>query len=206
IRTGRQSRYIVLRCLYALAFLLVLYWTYRSFAVALPVARPMPGPWMAPGPWTGPGRWATPVVRQSDSAALAAAFFYSFMKVQFLTLIFFTPAFVASAIAEEKERKTMEFLLATDLHSPESVLSKFVSRMGSLALLIITGLPILGILQFMGGVDPNLVLAGFVITGLSMVSLASVSILTSVYAKKPRTAIVVSYLILLAYLALASWA
>jgi ABC-type transport system involved in multi-copper enzyme maturation permease subunit len=194
IRTGRRSRYVVLRCLYATALLLVLYWTYTSYINSL--TRPF---------WPRQAYAPNPVLRQSEAAALAASFFYSFMKVQFLALIFFTPAFAAGAIAEEKERKTMEFLLATDLHSREIVLSKLLSRLGSLALLVVTGLPILGILQFMGGVDPNLVLAGFAVTGLSMLSLASVSILTSVYAKKPRTAIVVSYLVLLAYLALASW-
>jgi ABC-type transport system involved in multi-copper enzyme maturation permease subunit len=187
IRTGRRKRYIILRCLYATAFLFVLYWTYSS--------QPRPFP----------GAWPRGFVRQADAAALAASFFYSFMQVQFLALIVFTPAYSAGAIAEEKERKTMEFLLATDLSSREIVLSKLVSQLGSLALLVMTGLPILGFLQFMGGVDPNLVLAGFVLTGLSMASLASVCILTSVYAKKPRTAIVVSYLIVFAYLALASW-
>jgi ABC-type transport system involved in multi-copper enzyme maturation permease subunit len=188
IRTGRRSRYIVMRCLYGIAFLAVLYWTYSSYASSL-------------------RGWGVPrgVVRQSEAAALAAAFFYSFMKVQFLALVFFTPAYAAGAIAEEKERKTIEFLLATDLHNREIVLSKLVSRLGSLMLLVLTGLPILGFLQLMGGVDPNMVLAGFAVTGLSMISLTSVSILTSVYVKKPRTAIVVSYLILLAYLSLAAW-
>jgi ABC-type transport system involved in multi-copper enzyme maturation permease subunit len=193
IRTGRRSRYIVLRCLYASAFLLVLYWTYSSYVQS------------SPRLWMGPGGPRSPVVRQSEAAALAAAFFYSFMKVQFLALVFFTPAYAAGAIAEEKERKTIEFLLATDLHSREIVLSKLVSRLGSLMLLVLTGLPILGFLQLMGGVDPNMVLAGFAVTGLSMISLASVSILTSVYAQKTRTAIVLSYLILLVYLGLASW-
>jgi ABC-type transport system involved in multi-copper enzyme maturation permease subunit len=196
IRTGRRSRYIVLRCLYATAFLFILYWTYTSFISSSP--RVWPGGSMA--------RFRpSPILRQSDAAALAASFFYTFMKVQFLALIFFTPAYAAGAISEEKERKTMEFLLATDLRSREIVLSKLLSRLGSLALLVLTGLPILSILQFMGGVDPNLVLAGFAITGLSMISLASVSILISVYAKKTRTAIVLSYLVLLVYLALASW-
>jgi ABC-type transport system involved in multi-copper enzyme maturation permease subunit len=196
IRTGRRSRYIVLRCLYATIFLLILYWTYTSFINSRPRF------WAG---FPGPGFRPSQIIRQSEAAALAASFFYTFMKVQFLALIFFTPAYAAGAIAEEKERKTMEFLLATDLHNREIVLSKLVSRLGSLTLLVLTGLPILGILQFMGGVDPNLVLAGFAITGLSMVSLASVSILISVYAKKPRTAIVLSYLVLLAYLAVATW-
>jgi ABC-type transport system involved in multi-copper enzyme maturation permease subunit len=190
IRNGRRSRYTVLRCLYATVLLCVLYWSYTTFLQSRRA-------WLMPGY----GR----VVRQSEAAALAASFFYSFMQVQFLAMVFFTPAYAAGAVAEEKERKTMEFLLATDLRSREIVLSKLVSRLGSLTLLVLTGLPILGILQLLGGVDPNLVLAGFAITGLSMTSMAALSILASVYAKKARTAIVVSYLILLTYLAVASW-
>ena len=92
IRTSRRSRYIVLRCLYASAFLLVLYWTYTSFVSSLPVI------------WPGSATRPRLVVRPSDAAALAASFFYSFMKVQFLALLVFTPAYTAGAIAEEKER------------------------------------------------------------------------------------------------------
>ncbi|HKW86625.1 MAG TPA: ABC transporter permease subunit, partial [Nitrospiraceae bacterium] len=196
IRTGRRSRYVVLRSLYAIAFLLVMYWTYTTF---------LNSRWMFFTPtrsWPKAGGGS--ILRQAEAAALAASFFYNAMKVQFLALIFFTPAYVAGAIAEEKERKTMEFLLATDLDSREIVLSKLFSRLGSLALLVMTGLPILSILQLMGGIDPNLVVAGFLLTGLSMISLAAVSILVSVYARKQRAAIVVSYLILVAYLLLAS--
>jgi ABC-type transport system involved in multi-copper enzyme maturation permease subunit len=192
VRNGRRSRYIALRCVYAIIILCVLYWTYTSFVRPRPIL-------------VGPGIRYRPNVRQADAAALAESFFYIFMRVQFLAIVVFTPAYVAGAVAEEKERKTMEFLLATDLHNREIVLSKLVSRLGGLALLVLTGLPVLSILQFMGGVDPNLVLAGFAVTGLSMASMASLSILVSVYAKKPRTAIVLSYLILLAYLGLAAW-
>jgi ABC-type transport system involved in multi-copper enzyme maturation permease subunit len=196
IRTGRRSRYIVLRCLYATAFLFVMYWTYTTF---------LNSRWLIFTPKRFlPAAGAGSILRQSEAAALAASFFYNAMKVQFLALIFFTPAYAAGAIAEEKERKTMEYLLATDLRSREIVLSKLFSRLGSLALLVLTGLPILSLLQLMGGIDPNLVVAGFILTGLSMVSLASASILVSVYAKKPRTAIVVSYVILVAYLLVAS--
>ena len=69
-------------------------------------------------------------------------------------------------------------------------------------LIVLGGLPILAILQFMGGIDPNIVLAGFAFTGLSMVGLAGVSILHSVYASKTRRALVLTYLTVGAYLIL----
>src|SRR5262249_52338289 len=56
-------------------------------------------------------------------------------------------------------------------------------------------------------VDPNLVLAGFAATGLTLLGLGSLSILNSVWARKPRDAIVLTYLTAAAYLLLSglSW-
>src|SRR5262249_55881302 len=77
----------------------------------------------------------------------------------------------------------------------------------NLTLIILAGLPILSFLQFLGGVDPNLVLAGFAATALTMFSVAGLGILYSVWYKKPRDAIVMTYLTAAAYLLLsgASW-
>jgi ABC-type transport system involved in multi-copper enzyme maturation permease subunit len=122
--------------------------------------------------------------------------------VQFVTVLLLTPAYTAGALAEEKERRTLEFLLATDLHNREIVLSKLASRVAQLTLLVFTGLPILGFTQLLGGIDPNLVLAGFIATGLTMASLASFSILCSTYTRKVRDAVVLTYLGLAAYLGL----
>ena len=68
-----------------------------------------------------------------------------------------------------------------------------------MTLLLITGLPILSILQFIGGVDPELMLAGFAAVGLTMLGIASVSILLSTLFQKPRDAISLTYLCLIAY-------
>jgi ABC-type transport system involved in multi-copper enzyme maturation permease subunit len=110
-----------------------------------------------------------------------------------------TPAYVAGAIADEKERKTLEFMLATDLSNHEIVLSKLLSRLANLTLFLLTGLPILSILQFLGGVDTELMLAGFAATGLTMLGIACVSILFSTLLKRSRDAIGLTYLALIAY-------
>jgi hypothetical protein len=66
---------------------------------------------------------------------------------------------------------------------------------------VLTGLPILSFLQFLGGIDPNLVLAGYAVTGLTMLGLAGLSILASAYCKRSRDAIAICYLIVFAYYA-----
>ena len=88
---------------------------------------------------------------QQKYSLLAESFFGSFMFIQLLAVSILTPAYVASSIADEKERKTLEFMLATDLRNREIVLSKLFSRLANLTLFILTGLPILSILQFLGG-------------------------------------------------------
>ena len=182
VRIARRGRYILLRIAYALLLLMVLWSTYASFSE----------------------QWRTGNVPAQEISKVAGTYFFYFLIAQIAVVVLLTPAFTASAIAEEKERKTLEFLLATDLRNREIVLSKLASRYCNLALLVMTGLPILSLTQFMGGVDPDLVLAGFAVTGVTMASLASLSILQSVYAKKPRDAIVLTYLGAFGYLVLAS--
>jgi ABC-type transport system involved in multi-copper enzyme maturation permease subunit len=135
-------------------------------------------------------------------AALAESFFYTFLAVQLALTVILTPAYVAPAIAEEKERKTLEFLLATDLDSREILLGKLLARLGHLVLLLLAGLPVLSAVQFLGGVDPDLVFAGFAATAVTALGLAGLSILVSVHARRSRDAILLSYAIPVLYLVL----
>jgi len=179
IRQARRGRYILLRIVYVgvliYFFLTTWYQVDRMF-----------------------GHRLEP---QKFYAFVAERYFDVFMIIQFVAVCMLTPAYVAGCIAEEKERKTLEFMLATDLRNREIILSKLVSRLANLGLFVITGLPILSILQFLGGLDPNLVLAGFLATFMTMVGLASFSVLCSVHFKKPRDAIASAYLGPLVYVA-----
>ena len=103
----------------------------------------------------------------ASASRIAQDYFEAFMVVQLIAVLLLTPAYVAGSIADEKTRRTLEFILATDLRNREIVLSKLGSRLANLTVFILTGLPILSFLQFLGGVDPNLVLAGFVGNGAS---------------------------------------
>jgi ABC-type transport system involved in multi-copper enzyme maturation permease subunit len=186
VRIARRNRYYLIRVLYAAVLLAMLSWVYLAWTV---------------------GRTGADAVPPNEAAAFAGAFFYMFMGVQFLIVTVVTPAYTAGAVAEEKERKTLEYLLATDLRNREIVLSKLASRLLNLVLLLLTGLPVLAALQFLGGVDPGLVLAGFVATGLTVASLAGLSIYNSTMTRRARDAIVLTYLMAAAYLGLSglSW-
>lgn len=185
VRLARRSRYILIRTAYAGFLLLLLTWMYLTVA---DFSRSQP-------------------VNSGRMAEFAEAFFATFLSIQFAVAALLTPVYTAGAIASEKEQKTLEFLLATDLDNREIVLSKLASRLAHLTFLLLAGLPILSFLQFLGGIDPDWVLAGFTATALTMLSLASFSILNSVLLRRARDAIFLSYLGAVAYLVLsaASW-
>src|SRR5262249_56660534 len=112
-----------------------------------------------------------------EMAQLSEAFFGTFMVVQFAVVALLVPAVTGGAIAEEKERETLEFLLATDLRGREIVLGKLAARLAGLLAFVLAGLPVLSFLQFMGGVPPELLLAGSAATVVTVLSLARVGLL-----------------------------
>jgi ABC-type transport system involved in multi-copper enzyme maturation permease subunit len=130
----------------------------------------------------------------AQRAGFAASFFQGFLILQFVVVLLLTPLYTAGAIAEEKERRTLELLFVTDLSSREIVLGTLASRLARLFLLLLTGLPILIFLGFLGGLDLNWVLAGFVASFMLMLSLGSISILASVDCRTALGAVFTSYL------------
>src|SRR5262249_24032103 len=130
---------------------------------------------------------------------VANAFFVKFIIVQFAAVALLAPASTGPAIAEEKERGTLDYLFATDLRGYDLILGKLVSRLAYLVLFLLTGLPVLGLLQFLGGVDPSRVVAGYLATGMIILSLASLGLLNSALTGTARTATLLTYLEVLIY-------
>ncbi len=133
---------------------------------------------------------------------LANKLIWSYFAIQFLAVGLVTPVMTAGAIADEKERRTLEFILATDLRSREIVLGKLAARLANMLLFLIAGLPVLAVLQFLGGVDPGELLVAFAGTLLTLASVASLSILMSVLLRRGRDAILSTFLLMIAYLIL----
>src|SRR5205085_11336321 len=80
---------------------------------------------------------------RQQMSQVAWSFFLAFLAVQIAGVLFVTPAYTAGAIAQEKERRTLEFLLVTDLSNREIVLGILAARLANLFLIILTGLPVL---------------------------------------------------------------
>jgi len=174
LRLGRRSRYFVLRAVYLLVLLLFLYFMQQQTYYRLATMGPQ-----------GIARIL---------AEFGEHFFFYYTIIQFVTVLTVTPALVASSIAEEKERRTLEYLLATDLTNREIVLGKLISRLALLFLFFLAGLPVLSLSLLFGGISPDLMLCSALATLVTLLSVASVSMLISVYVRRVRDAVLLSYL------------
>ncbi len=180
VRSARRTRTYVVRLLYLLILFIAVLWVYWAE--------------MSDRGWR-------PLTAQ-DQARSSQVIFVVFLSTQLALVVLLTPVYVAGSISEEKERNTIEYILATDLRNREIVLGKFVSRLLHLSMLVLAGLPILSAMQFMGGIDPNLLLAGFAGTGLTMLSIAGISMFASAISRKTRDAIILVYVVMLVYIGL----
>src|SRR5262249_16252526 len=158
VQSGRRGEPIGHRCFYAGLLALLLFWVY----------------WQ----WFGTNRLdnilGPATLGISQRARFAGLFFNAFMGVQLFLVVLFTPLYTAGALGEVGERRVLEFLFVTDLTDREIVIGTLASRLARLLVLLLTGLPILSLLELMGGLDPNAVLLGFLFTLLLAVVLGSV--------------------------------
>jgi ABC-type transport system involved in multi-copper enzyme maturation permease subunit len=180
VRLARKGRGIVLRCAYALAVFAAMYFTYKSH---------FPGYDFLAGPFS-PAAALSP----GDAARLTEAFAATIFAIQTAAILVLTPAYLAGALAEEKERGTLELLLTTRLRDREIVLGKLAARATHLAGVLLAGLPLLAITQLWGGVDIFLLAAAFLGGVLNLFAVGSVSICCSARSSTVIVALGASYL------------
>jgi ABC-type transport system involved in multi-copper enzyme maturation permease subunit len=184
IRLARRGRSTLLRCVYALLLL---------GALCLVYVEVFPGHDLLGGGFSGPQ------LRPSEMARFARRFFVTLALAQGAAVLVLTPAYLAGAIAEEKERHTLPLLFLTPLYDREIVLGKMFARLTHLAGVLLTGVPILSLMLLWGGVDRPVLLGVVVVTLMTLLSVGSVSILCSVLARTVLTALVSTYLLVVAF-------
>ena len=133
--------------------------------------------------------WDVGKIPHHDMMARAAHQAFLWMLPARLGLIFAVfAARAALAIADEKDRRTFDFLLATSLNNAQIVLGKLVACLSFLAADFAVGLPIMLLLHSLGGIDLPLILlayGGLLTTGFFMIALA---VWVSSGATRPRFA------------------
>lgn len=136
----------------------------------------------------------------NDQAEFARAFFSAFSWIQLIVVLGLTPAMIAGTISVEHERKTIDYLLTTQLSDTEIALGKFAARLWSVLMQLAVGLPILAIGLMLGGVSPEQMIASFGLSFVTLVFTATISLAISARSGKSREAITRAYLVIIAWL------
>jgi ABC-type transport system involved in multi-copper enzyme maturation permease subunit len=178
---SRRGRYYVFRFLYGL-ILLAIVW--------------LNDPMFYRYPYADPNR----TISIQEMSRLGYTIFAALAWTQGLAILFLTPALVSGVIADERQRKTLQYLLASCLTSGEIVVGKLAARLLFTAAFLTVGLPVFVMLSFLGGVDPYFVLIFFASSASLMFFLGTMSILISTHAKRPRDAISMMYILEFAWL------
>ena len=120
--------------------------------------------------------WDQGQVSDHEMMALVAFHAFLWMLLAHMGMIFSVFwQWAASSIALEKERRTLDFLLATRLSNAEIVLGKLAACMTVLVAGFAAGLPIMLLLHPLGGIDLRLIMlayAGLITTAFFMIALA----------------------------------
>jgi ABC-2 type transport system permease protein len=113
--------------------------------------------------------------------------------VQLVLILFMTPGLTSGAISGERERQTLNILLTTPQSSSSIIISKLISSLSYLLLMMIASLPLYSIVFLFGGVSPSLLLSTFCIYLVTMITIGSLGILFSTLIRKTIIATIVTY-------------
>ena len=175
LRTARRKRYYVMRLLYGMLLLFIIWASYQGTI------------------------WGRETISIAEAAEFALETFVAFAIIQLITLLLLIPALFGGAIADEKQRKTLHYLMASRLSSFEIVVDKVLGRAPHLAVFLGLGLPVVCLLGLVGGVPPEYVVVAYVGTLSTATMAVALTVLISTMARKVRQAVLIAYILLLAW-------
>src|SRR5262249_48152180 len=141
VTTSRRGRYYAIRAVYGLALLGVVGGQYSARFEAMPLDASM--------------------VTIEARARFAAETIGYLSLAQQAGIFLLTPALVAGVVADEKRRKTLHYLLASQLSSGEIVVGKLASRVWFLLVFALIGLPLFVFLTLFGGGETTPIVLAF---------------------------------------------
>jgi ABC-type transport system involved in multi-copper enzyme maturation permease subunit len=128
----------------------------------------------------GNGTYATAAIGQGIFAAL--------LMLETLQVAFLAPSSTAGAISLEREKQTLELLVATPITSLAIVLGKLLSALVYVWLLIAASIPLTAVVFLYGGVAPEDVLRGYLVLIVTALGLGAFGLLCSSLVRRTQAA------------------
>lgn len=117
--------------------------------------------------------------------------------LQFLLIIFITPALTAGSISGERERQTLDLLLCTKISTISIIVGKLFASINQIILLIVSSIPILSVVFLFGGITIGELVKLFLFLIIISITIGSIGIFCSTFIKKTTTSNVTTYAVIL---------
>lgn len=167
----------------------------RYFAIALEFAVILGAAWV----WD---RWEWDRRSLAGVSSFALALFVLTVSVLGTVTISLVIPQIAMAIASERDRKTLDALLATRLSAFGIVLGTLAAGLVRWANGLAMIVPVLVLLVLFGGVDPRLILLAGVGLASTAFALASIAVVASIVARTARGAMALAFSLISLWIAL----
>lgn len=135
-----------------------------------------------------------------DLAWFGAAVTQILAPLQLAVAMPFSALLVASAVSLEKDRKTLELLLMTNLSNSELVLGKLCAGMLTVVMVVVAALPLLMLVALLGGVAVGQILRIEVVTLASALVAGSLGSTIALWREKTFQALAMTALLLVLWL------
>jgi ABC-type transport system involved in multi-copper enzyme maturation permease subunit len=137
-----------------------------------------------------------------ETARLGQTLFQVLMFVQLALFLFFAALSSASAIAQEKDRRTFVLLLMTDMRNHEIVLGKMLGSLLPIGLLLAATVPLWMMLLLLGGVAPRQVFEALLVIAATSLAAGSLGGLIALWRERTFQSLALTVLCLVFYLGL----
>ncbi|MHA6484307.1 ABC transporter permease [Paenibacillus sp. strain BS8-2] len=119
--------------------------------------------------------------------------FYFLSMAQLGLIAFMAPGLTAGVISGEREKQTLNLLLTTQQSSSTIILSKLVSSLSFMLIIVFATIPVYSMMFLYGGVSPKQLVLVFVFYVYMMLLLGSIGVLFSTLLKRTMISVIVTY-------------
>ena len=138
-----------------------------------------------------------------DMARFGATLFQLLAPLQLALVLFFSALLAASAVAQEKDRRTLVLLLMTRLSNSELVLGKLLSSLLQVLVLLAAAWPLFMLIGLFGGVSLSQIGWVFAVTLATALAAGSIGSTLALWREKTFQTLALAFLVLMFWLAAA---
>ena len=122
-------------------------------------------------------------------------------SIQFVLILFIMPSLTAGSISGERERKTLDLMMTTEMTTADIIIGKLIASLSMIFILVISSTPITALVFVYGGVTISDILLLFLCYFIEAIFIGSIGIYASSICKRTTvsTALTYGFVVLLSF-------